>query len=97
MTAEALIETTKGSKYLKWVCGHFKIKVPAEFDDTWGKVQFPFGCCEMHAKPDALLIRVQADDAESFERVKFVVGDHLERFARKDDVRVVWADQEKEL
>lgn len=93
MISETLIETTKGSKYLKWLCGHFKLKVPAEYDETQGTVQFPFGHCEMQASPDTLFIRVSADDAEALERVKEVVGGHLQRFAHKDAVRVVWSDQ----
>lgn len=96
MIAEAVIETTKASKYLKWLCGHFKIKVPAEYTDTHGTVQFPFGRCEMQAKQESMFIRVEADDAESFERVKDVVGGHLERFAHKDSVQVVWTVQVEE-
>lgn len=90
--SEARIETEKASKYLKWLCGHFKIKTQAEYDDTRGKIQFVFGNCEMQAEPDHLYMRVEAPDAEAFATLKEVVGGHLERFAHKDDVRVTWVD-----
>lgn len=94
MIAETRIETSKGSKYLRWLCGHFKIKVKdASYDDQQGYVNFPFGVCEMQAQPDELYIRVQAENAESFAIVKDVVGGHLERFAHKDNVQVTWIDQ----
>lgn len=93
LIAETQVATDKAPKYLKWLCGHFKIKVDADYDETHGTVHFPFGECELWAKPDELFIRVQAEDAESFARAKYVVGDHLERFAHKDSVRVTWVDQ----
>ena len=93
LIAEVQIATDKASKYLKWLCGHFRIKVDAEYDDTHGEVHFPFGQCEMWAKPEELAIRVESEDAVSFARIKHVVGDHLERFAHKDSIRVTWVDQ----
>ncbi|MBC7814249.1 MAG: DUF2218 domain-containing protein [Burkholderiales bacterium] len=93
MIAETNIQTAQASKYIKWLCGHFNHKAKAEYDDQRGTVQFEFGHCEMQAQPDSLFIRVQADDAEAFERVKYVVGDHLERFAKKESIQVTWLDQ----
>ncbi|MBC7810227.1 MAG: DUF2218 domain-containing protein, partial [Burkholderiales bacterium] len=58
-----------------------------------GTVEFGFGNCEMQAQRDSLFIRVHADDVEAFERVKYVVGDHLERFAKKESIQVTWLDQ----
>lgn len=90
--AEARIETEKASKYLKWLCGHFRIKTQAEYDDTHGTVQFVFGNCEMRAQPSQLYMRVETPTLEDLATAKEVVGGHLERFAHKDDVRVTWVD-----
>ena len=92
MKAIARIETDKAPKYLKWLCGHFKIKVPAEYDATHGSIQFPFANCEMDAQLGELIMRVEAPDAEAFATVKEVVGGHLERFAHQDAVQVTWLD-----
>jgi hypothetical protein len=92
LKAEARIETDQAPKYLKWLCGHFKIKVPAEYDAAHGSIQFTFGTCEMNASANELVMRVEAPDAEAFATVKEVVGGHLERFAHKDAVQVTWVD-----
>ena len=92
MKAVSRVETEKAAKYLKWLCGHFKIRVPAEYDERRGVVYFEIGTCEMDAHPGELMMRVEAPDAEAFATLKEVVGGHLERFAHKDDVQVVWVD-----
>lgn len=91
MKAEARIPTGRAPHYIKTLCRHFSHRVPAEFTETRGDVQFPFGTCEMLARPDELVLRVQAEDVEAFERVKDVVGGHLEEFAyRGETISVQW-------
>jgi hypothetical protein len=93
MHAEARIATPKSAVYLTRLCRHFSHKVPAEFDSARALVCFPFDPCEMQAAPDQLVILVQADDAAAFERVKEVVGGHLEQFGRREGIRVQWLDR----
>lgn len=93
MIANAEIPTTNATKYLKWLCSHFKIKVPAEYTDTQGSVHFPFGECTMQASPEALTLHVEAATAEEFAILKEVVGGHLERFAKKEPIQVEWVEQ----
>lgn len=93
MIAESLIKTENASKYIKWLCSHFNIKTQAEWDDTQGQIHFPFGECLMQARPEAVFVQIETEDAEDFARLKFVVGDHIERFAKKDAVQVTWVDQ----
>jgi uncharacterized protein len=93
VVAESHITTDMASKYLKWLCGHFKIKTKTEYDDSQGTVEFAFGTCQMQAQADALHIRVEAPDEESFSRIKYVVADHLERFARKEAIHVTWVEE----
>ena len=38
----------------------------------------------------ALVMRVDAEDAETLDRVKDVTGRHLERFGEKDGLAVTW-------
>lgn len=93
MNAETQVKTEIAPKYLKWLCGHFNLKAQAEYDETHGTVQFEFGTCEMQAKGDALWIQVSAEDEESLKRIKYVVGDHLEHFGRKESIQVSWIDK----
>jgi len=92
LTAEAHVKTEKASKYLKWLCGHFNIKARAEYNDQHGTIDFDFGHCEMDAEDGELIMRVQAADDVSLDRVKHVVGDHLERFGYKESIQVAWKD-----
>lgn len=92
MNAHANVATTKASRYLKALCNHFNRKVVAGYNDNHGTVQFGFGYCEMTAEEDQLIIQIQADDEESFARVKYVVSDHLERFASDEGLQIIWQE-----
>lgn len=92
MTADARVETEKGSRYLQALCGHFSRKVKAEYSPERGHITFAMGTCELRAEPEALLLHVEAPDEASFAQLKDVVGGHLERFAAKDVLTVTWTD-----
>jgi hypothetical protein len=93
LSAKATIETAKASRYLKALCNHFNRKVEAEYDDERGTVQFGFAYCEMHALGDTLVIDIQAETDSEFDRVKYVISDHLERFGASEGLAVVWVNE----
>jgi hypothetical protein len=76
---------------MKQLCRHFGHKIPAEFSDTDGRIEFEFGTCEFSAQGDVLVMRALAADEESVARVEHVIGSHLERFAHRDPVQVTWS------
>ena len=89
--ATAVVATDKASGYLRQLCRHFGHKAAAQFDATDGSIAFPFGSCTISALPAGrLTLRVAASTAEDLERVKDVVGGHLERFAFREGLRVEW-------
>ena len=92
LKAQAQVTTPKAARYLKALCNHFSRKVTAEYDDNHGTVQFGIGDCEMVADAAALVIRIQAANAENLAQVKYVVSDHLERFAVDEALQVTWVD-----
>ncbi|PVB62392.1 DUF2218 domain-containing protein [Labrenzia sp. 011] len=83
-------ETASASKYLQQLCKHFAHKVPAEWDSASGKVCFPFGSCRMEASPTSLTIRCEADEEQKIDRMKYVIDDHLERFAWREKLTLEW-------
>ena len=89
---QANVPTAKASRYLKALCNHFDRKVNATYDDLLGKVEFGFAYCEMRASEGALVIDIQADDLAGFERAKYVVDDHLTRFAPTESLEIDWQD-----
>ena len=93
LSTQATVETAKASRYLKALCNHFNKKVTAEYTDNQGTVQFGFAYCEMQARDNTLVIDLQASTDDEFNRAKFVVSDHLMRFAADENLEVVWIDQ----
>ncbi len=88
--AKAHVETEKASRYLQQLCKHFKHKVPAEWDEHQARVEFPFGLCLMNADEKLLTMDCEAPSDETFARMKFVLDDHLERFAWKEELKLTW-------
>ena len=89
---EARVATERPSPYLKQLCKHFGHKVEATFDDTSGRIAFPFGTCELDASQEGLLVlRVTPTPDGDADRCAEVVGGHLERFGRRDELAVTWA------
>ncbi|MDX3910290.1 MAG: DUF2218 domain-containing protein [Sphingobium sp.] len=82
--ATATVPTTSGSKYLQQLCKHWSHKLAVEFDAQKGTVTFPNAVAIMEAEPEALLVTVEAKDAETVERMKSVVANHLDRFAFRE-------------
>jgi hypothetical protein len=77
---------------MKQLCKHFGHKVEVAFDDERGTIRFAMGRCELDATQSGVLqMRAQAEDAESLARTEQVVGSHLERFGRRDELSVTWA------
>lgn len=92
MSTEACVPTPKASAYMKQLCKHFGHRVPAEWTDDAGQVRFDGGRCRLRAEVDALVLSIDADDAESVGRLQEVVGSHLERFGRRDELKVSWSE-----
>lgn len=90
ITSRAEVATDKPVAYMRQLCKHFGHKVDASFGEDSGHIQFEFGRCELHAVDSTLRLQVSADDVESHERMERVVGSHLERFGRRDELTVSW-------
>jgi uncharacterized protein len=88
--SSADVATDKPVAYMRQLCKHFGHKVDASFGEDSGYIQFEFGRCELHATDGTLRLEVTAPDEESHERMERVVGSHLERFGRRDELSVAW-------
>ncbi|MGA9856488.1 MAG: DUF2218 domain-containing protein [Solirubrobacteraceae bacterium] len=90
LTSHADVATAKPVPYMRQLCKHFGHKVDASFDEDSGYIQFEFGRCELKAADASLQLTVTAADAESQERMRHVIGSHLERFGSRDGLSVSW-------
>src|SRR3954470_16881509 len=87
--SNARVATEKPTPYMKQLCKHFGHKVDVAFDDEHGTIQLAGGRCELDARePGVLQMRARAEDPESLAHVQQVIGRHLERFGRRDELSV---------
>jgi uncharacterized protein len=89
MVSEAHVQTAKAAIYMKQLCRHFGHKLTTEWTDEDGRIEFPFGVCELRASGDVLVLRVSGE-GEDIERLEGVVASHLGRFAHADELTVSW-------
>ncbi len=90
LSSRASVVTDKPVPYMRQLCKHFGHKVDASFGDDSGYIQFDFGRCELTARDGELDLTVSAADEEGRERMRRVVGSHLERFGKRDGLTVSW-------
>ncbi|WP_133490509.1 DUF2218 domain-containing protein [Alcanivorax sp. 24] len=92
---EGQVETTRAPLYLTKLCKHFQHKVEVEFDEHQARVDFPFGECRLHADQRRLRIHGRVMDQAAAERMRYVIDDHLRRFARQEQPRIQWRETDR--
>lgn len=85
LKSHARFETPNGSKYLQQLCKHFAHKVDVEFDETDARAALPPGPATLKADATGLSVTVTAKDDASMGRARFIIDDHLKRFAFRED------------
>ena len=83
------LSTTNASRYLQQLAKHFAHKVPVTFTPEEGEVALPFGTCELAATDTMLSITVLGE-ARDIARLEHFVGDHLARFAFRENPTLTW-------
>lgn len=87
---EGLFATDMPGRYILKLCKHFRHKVPAEFDETRGRVDFQPGVCLFTAHADVLHMRIEGDTEETIGRMRYILEDHIQRMARVDTLDLRW-------
>ena len=88
-TRIADIATPNASRYLQQMCKHFGHKVAVEFDQSSGRIELPFGTCQLEASARKLTLNVTGP-ATDIRRTEQVIADHLARFAFREDPTITW-------
>jgi hypothetical protein len=91
--AEARVSSDKASRYLVQLCKHFAHKIPAEYDETRGRVDFQPGLCLLTATENELVVTCEAGTVPELNRVKGIVEDHIVRFGWRETVAIEWTDR----
>jgi len=91
VTATSRVATERAERYRKQLASHFGSKMEVTESPGGTILTWSFGgTTTMTVEPGALVLRVDAQDAETLDRVKDVTGRHLERFGDKDGLVVTW-------
>ncbi|SRR6266566_2122412 len=61
-----------------------------EWSDADGTLTFSWGRCTMQAGPDTLTVRLDATNEEDLQRIQDLITRNLERFGRRDQLKVNW-------
>lgn len=95
MRTAALVRTPEPDALALRMRKHFAHKIPVEVEGAVSRVRLSAGEFELEAYEDALALRVSAPDEDGLARLREVVASHLARFARADEVAVVWDELER--
>ena len=91
--SEARIPTSSADRYAKRLCNHAAHMVDhVEWTPPYGLIGFPWvGTCRIEAGPDELVLVAEAATPEGLSRIREIVGGDLERFARRNSLKVNWS------
>ncbi|MFM9693093.1 DUF2218 domain-containing protein [Streptomyces europaeiscabiei] len=86
--------TDAAPRYAKQLASHFGRKIPTE-ETPEGGHHLTFEQTDVLLQPaeDHILIRVTAPDESTLTTIREVVGSHLERFGRRNELTVVWEER----
>lgn len=90
LIAKAEVKTASASRYIRMLCKHFRHKIQVEWDENQGRAEFPMGLGLFQADEQQLLLRCEAVDEEALKTVKYIIEDHLIRFARQEELALNW-------
>ncbi len=80
----ATVPTASASRYLQQLAKHWSHRFEVSFDATRASIPLPLGLVELTADDAALYVRCNHNDAESIDKMRSVVADHLNRFAFRE-------------
>ncbi|MFN3890517.1 MAG: DUF2218 domain-containing protein [Beijerinckiaceae bacterium] len=88
--SRAHVSTASGAKYMTQLCKHWSHRLPVEYNETTGRIDFDAERrCVLHAEPDGLEIEVETASDEQLTRTQDTVINHLKRFAFREELGAV--------
>jgi hypothetical protein len=88
------VPTDVAERYAKQLLSHLGRKNAVEpiegVADAW-RLVFAYGIGTIRSEGNRIVLEADASDEESLERVKDVLGRHLERFGARRELTVHWS------
>ncbi|WP_035753217.1 DUF2218 domain-containing protein [Parafrankia discariae] len=91
LEAHATVKTQAAARYVKQLASHLGRRTEPVEGPEGTSLLLGGGRCLLVATEETLILRASAPTSGDLERVKNVVGAHLERFGRRDDLTVHWS------
>ena len=87
----ARVATDRPDRYRKQLGSHLGRRITLAEEETVSTLTFEAGTATLTEADGALVLDAVAQDQESLDRIRDVVGGHLERFGERDGLVVTWA------
>ena len=87
-TAE--IATPLAGRYMTQLCKHFQHKLPVTLEEAAGHIAFSIGDSQLSAGAGSLKLSLDSPDDAQLVQLQDVVARHLQRFAFRETVQIVW-------
>jgi hypothetical protein len=91
LSARADVPTDAPARYAKQLVSHLGRRVEWRTEGPVSTADIAGGTGVVEVGDGVLILRAQAPDTESLERVQDVLGRHLERFGQRNELVVTWA------
>ncbi|MCG6215694.1 DUF2218 domain-containing protein [Vibrio furnissii] len=90
--AKAELHSEHVAKYLVTLCRHFARKVPAQWDEVQGRVEFPSGVTTLSLDDaqQCLTFVCQSDSEEKVAVQQAIINEHIVMFARREPIQLGW-------
>jgi len=90
--SKTLITSEHSARYLQTLCKHFARKVPSNWNQDNGKVNFAMGDCELKNLPETnqLELICSADSTEKLDTVKAILEQHVTMLSRRETINIAW-------
>jgi hypothetical protein len=94
LTSIAAVATDAAPRYAKQLASHLGHRAAVEeLPDGGYRLTIGSGEGVLEPQADQLLMRATAPDRATLDVVQDVLGRHLERFGRRNELTVSWADR----
>jgi hypothetical protein len=93
LRARADVSTEAPARYAKQLVSHLARRVEWATEGSVSTAGIAGGTGVVEVGDGVLHLRAEAPDARTLERVKDVLGGHLERFGRRNELVVTWAEE----
>ena len=88
----ASVPTDRPARWAKQLLSHFSAKVDVVLEGDGGTITFGAGTGIVRVEPNLLVFEAQGETEDDVQQVQNVLGGHFERFAAKEDLKVLWSE-----